>query len=79
MRLLTARMTLVAVLTLALSGCGTGAPGSAEALRRIVGTDLIGARGATPADQRKIDNSVVGLCGGGVYVPAECARHGEGR
>ncbi|MDX0698125.1 hypothetical protein [Sinorhizobium medicae] len=59
--------------------CGTSGPGSATALRGIVGTDLIGARGATPADQRKIDRTVVGICAAAVWTKGECARHGEGR
>jgi len=49
------------------------------ALRSIVGTDLIGARGATPADQRKIDRTVVGICAAAIWTTAECERHGEGR
>lgn len=46
-------------------------------LRNVVGTDLIGARGATPRDQRKIDRTVVGICAADVWTRAECARHGE--
>ncbi|WP_245269652.1 hypothetical protein [Ensifer sp. WSM1721] len=64
---------------LLLAGCGTSGPGSATGLRNVVGTDLIGARGATPADQRKIDRTVVGICAAAVWTQAECARHGEGR
>lgn len=64
-------------LTFALQGCGTSAPASADGLRRVVGSDLIGARGATPADQRKIDRTVVGICAAAVWTKAECARHGE--
>jgi hypothetical protein len=64
-------------LTFALQGCGTSAPPSADGLRRVVGTDLIGARGATPADQRKIDRTVVGICAASVWTKGECARHGE--
>lgn len=75
----TMRMMLAGGLMLALSGCGTSAPGSAAALRRIVGTDLIGVRGATVADQRRIDRTAVGLCAGGVWTRAECGQHGEGR
>ncbi|OKP79629.1 hypothetical protein BTE77_05850 [Ensifer adhaerens] len=73
------RAMLALSLTLVLTGCGTSAPASVEGLRRVVGTDLVGARGATPADQRKIDRTVVGLCAGNVWTNAECARHGEGR
>ncbi|GMB81512.1 hypothetical protein NN6n1_22950 [Shinella zoogloeoides] len=60
------------------AGCGTSAPVDATGLRRVVGTDLIGARGATAADQRKIDRTAVGLCAGGVWSKDECERHGEG-
>jgi hypothetical protein len=45
----------------------------------VVGTDLIGARGATSADQRKIDRTVVGICAADVWTREECARHGDGR
>ncbi|MGH6810632.1 MAG: hypothetical protein ACREEJ_27885 [Ensifer adhaerens] len=73
------RAMLALTMTLALTGCGTSAPASVGGLRRVVGTDLVGARGATPADQRKIDRTVVGLCAGDVWTHAECVRHGEGR
>lgn len=70
---------LVAIMTAALitAGCGTSAPADVIGLRRVVGSDLIGARGATAADQRKIDRTVVGLCAGSVWSKAECALHGE--
>ncbi|WP_244512709.1 hypothetical protein [Ensifer sp. LC163] len=61
------------------AACGSSAPASVDGLRRVVGTDLVGARGATQADQRKIDRTVVGLCAGGVWTNAECLRHGEGQ
>ncbi|PSS59837.1 hypothetical protein C6558_36035 [Ensifer sp. NM-2] len=73
------RAMLALTMTLALTGCGTSAPASVDGLRRVVGTDLVGARGATPADQRNIDRTVVGLCAGGVWTNAECVRHGEGK
>ena len=79
MRRLAILVMLGGASTLALTGCGTSGPGSAGALRRIVGTDLLGARGATAEDQRKIDRTVVGICAGGIWTRAECARHGEGR
>lgn len=69
-------MTALA-LTFALQGCGTSAPASVDGLRRVVGTDLIGARGVTPEDQRKIDRTVVGICAAAVWTRAECERHGE--
>ncbi|MQW24464.1 hypothetical protein GHK69_02155 [Sinorhizobium meliloti] len=64
---------------LALRGCGTSAPASADGFRRVVGTDLIGAPGGTPADQRKIDRTVVGICAAAVWTKGECAGRGEGR
>lgn len=58
-----------------LAGCGISGPGNVAGLRQVVGLDLIGARGATDADQRKIDRTVVRLCAGRVYQPDECGRH----
>lgn len=64
---------------LLLAGCSTTepVPVNRDGLRRVVGTDLIGARGATGDDQMKIDLTIAGLCGGGVYTRSECARHGR--
>lgn len=73
------RAMLALSLTLVLTGCGTSAPASVEGLRRVVGTDLVGARGATPEDQRKIDRTAVGICAAAIWTKAECERHGEGR
>jgi hypothetical protein len=50
---------------------------SVEGLRPVVGTSLIGAKGATPADQGRIDETAAGLCGAGVWTASECARHGR--
>lgn len=47
----------------------------ASGARAIVGTSLIGVRGATGKDQDGIDDAVAGLCGAGSYTRAECARH----
>ncbi|MDX0277198.1 hypothetical protein GOC21_25335 [Sinorhizobium meliloti] len=79
-RLLNRTLT-AAIMTVASMGvaCGTSAPANVAGLRRVVETDLIGARGATPADQRKIDWTVVGICAAAVWTEGECARHGEGR
>lgn len=81
MKRLLNRLLAVGILTAASTGagCGTSAPASVAGLRQVVGTDLIGARGATPADQRKIDRAVVGVCAASVWTKVECARHGEGR
>lgn len=49
----------------------------AAGARAIVGTSLIGARGASVKDQDGIDDAVAGLCGARAYTQAECARHGE--
>ncbi|WDZ75436.1 hypothetical protein PWG15_12495 [Ensifer adhaerens] len=73
------RSALITIPALMLAGCGTSAPASVTALRSIVGTDLIGARGATPEDQRKIDRTAVGICAAAIWTKAECERHGENR
>ncbi|MGN7883619.1 hypothetical protein [Ensifer sp. 22460] len=73
------RSALITIPALMLVGCGTSAPASVTALRSIVGTDLIGARGATPEDQRKIDRTAVGICAAAIWTKAECKRHGENR
>ncbi|WP_173513103.1 hypothetical protein [Sinorhizobium psoraleae] len=69
----------VALMTpaLILAGCGISGPADVTGLRRVIGTDLLGARGATPADQRRIDRTVVGLCAAALWTSAECGRHGE--
>ncbi|AWI57200.1 hypothetical protein AB395_00001541 [Sinorhizobium fredii CCBAU 45436] len=81
MKRLLNRTLAAAIMTGASMGaaCGTSPPANVDGLRRVVGTDLIGARGATPADQRKIDRTVVGLCATAVWTKGECSRHGEGR
>lgn len=70
-------MTLASVCALAvLTACaGVQPPADVSGLRRVVGTDLVGARGATSNDQRKIDLTVAGLCAGKVWRVAECDRH----
>jgi len=50
---------------------------NADGLRAVVGTSLVGARGATPQDQIKIDETAAGLCGAGVWSKTDCARHGR--
>lgn len=68
---------IVVILCVMLTACTPDGPASVAATRRIVGTDLIGARGATPLDQRKIDRTIVGLCAPQVYTVKECSAHGE--
>ncbi|MBE0691525.1 MAG: hypothetical protein IH590_00305 [Aquamicrobium sp.] len=70
--------------TALLAGCNTaskpiaaGSDHMAAGARAIVGTSLLGARGATVKDQDSIDDAVAGLCGAGSYTRAECARHGR--
>jgi hypothetical protein len=46
-------------------------------LLQVVGTDLLGARGLTDVDQRRIDRTVVRLCAGRVYSAKECALHDQ--
>lgn len=46
-------------------------------VRSVLGSDLMGARGATEADQRKIDRTIVRGCAGGVWSKDECAKHDE--
>ncbi|CCE96306.1 hypothetical protein [Sinorhizobium fredii] len=73
------RSALTMMPVLFLAGCGTSAPANVSGLRAVVRTDLAGARGATAADQRRIDRTVVGLCAASVWTKGECAKHGERR
>jgi hypothetical protein len=72
---------LCAVIAVILSGCTTSQQGSAgkedlaRAARGIIGTSLIGTRGATPRDQDNIDDTIAGSCAVGVFTKAECERH----
>lgn len=74
-------LALCAATAVILSGCTTSQQGSAgkedlsRATRGIIGTSLIGARGATPRDQDKIDDTVAGACAVKVFTQAECDRH----
>ena len=71
------------VSALSVAACTTSPQVSASkdrlnsSTRQIVGTSLIGAKGKTPADQDKIDDTAAGLCGAGVWTRSECARHGQ--
>jgi hypothetical protein len=73
----TLRIGIVVLSTFVLQACGTSGPANVDGLRRVVGTDLIGARGATPEDQRKIDRTVVGICAGKVWTSEQCQAHGD--
>lgn len=72
-------LIMTAAFILTAAACTTSQPGNVAGLRRVVGTDLIGARGATDGDQRKIDRTVAGICAGKVWTRDECRRHGDGR
>lgn len=72
------KLGLLMTAALMAAGCSTSRPANVDGLRRVVGTDLVGARGATPADQRKIDRTVAGICAGGVWSRDECSAHGAG-
>lgn len=61
---------------LSAAACTTSPPASVAGLRRVVGTDLIGAKGMDPANQRKIDRTVAGICAAEVWTRDECAEHG---
>ncbi|QXV74851.1 hypothetical protein [Rhizobium phage RHEph24] len=45
----------------------------------IVGTNLVGAKGATPLDQDKINRTVARLCAGGVWNKNTCEAHNSYR
>lgn len=75
LRLMLLLSTMMSVAMLA--GCGTSGPVDVAGLGRVVGSDLVGARGATEADQRKIDKPIVRLCAVKVLTPAQCTRHEE--
>jgi hypothetical protein len=76
-------LVLCAATALTVAGCTTSKQGSAgkedfvKTTRAVVGTSLIGARGETPRDQDKIDDTVAGICAVRAFTPAECERHSK--
>lgn len=50
---------------------------SVAPIREAVGTDIVGARGASLADQNKIDATLAGPCKIGALTRQECARHDQ--
>lgn len=64
-----------------LAGCNTtsklASAGAIDDIRRAIGTELPGTRGATPRDQDAIDDTIAGACKVGIYKPQECRRHNE--
>ena len=65
-----------------VTGCTTSQQVSASkdrlnsSTRAVVGTALIGTKGATDKDQDNIDDTAARLCGARVWLPSECQRHG---
>ncbi len=47
-------------------------------VRQITAVDeLVGTKGATPADQANIDGTIAGACRVGALTPEECKLHGR--
>lgn len=77
------RIALALIVACAVSAGGCTSMGRVNAskeqlnltARAIVGTSLIGARGAAATEQDKIDDTVAGLCGARVWTKAECSAH----
>ncbi|QIG68821.1 hypothetical protein EVB68_084 [Rhizobium phage RHph_Y2_6] len=76
-----AMLTVVSLITVSafLQSCTTLGPGDAKTLGDIVGTNLVGAKGATPLDQDKINRTVARLCAGGVWNKNTCEAHNSYR
>lgn len=60
-----------------LAACGTSGQTDVAALRRVLGTDLIGTKGATDEDQDNINRTVIRAGRAAIYTPAEVAAHGR--
>ncbi len=79
----TLKLSALCAVLLAMAGCSTSQAVNANkeklasSARAIVGTSLVGAVGATQGDQDKIDETVAGLCGAGVWKASECTKHGQ--
>ncbi|MEI3850028.1 MULTISPECIES: hypothetical protein [unclassified Ensifer] len=78
-------LALIAAFVLSGAGCTSTARVNASkeqlnlAARAVVGTSLIGARGATPSDQDRIDDTVAGICGARIWTKEECSAHDAAR
>lgn len=76
-------VVLCGVSVLTLASCTTSKQGNAgkedlvKTARSIIGTELIGTKGASPKDQDNIDSTVAGACAAGVYTKPECRHHQE--
>ncbi len=75
------QLGLIFVCAALLAGCTTSKKAAApkvevvQVVRDVVGTELIGVKGATQKDQDAVDSTIAGLCGATVYRPNECASH----
>ena len=77
------RLAFVSICALCLAGCTTSKPvtaGKTDIVRSVRGIanleSLVGVRGATKADQAKIDGTIAGGCAVGALTPQECRLHG---
>lgn len=74
-------IVLCAASALIVASCTPSRQGNAgktdfvKTARSIVGTELIGTKGATPEDQDGIDDTVAGICGAKVWTKEECELH----
>ncbi|ULJ73318.1 hypothetical protein L2W42_06845 [Rhizobium gallicum] len=77
------KLVSVVVCALSVAACTTSQRVSVssqnlrQTARAIVGTSLIGAKGATPKDQAAIDDTAAGVCAAGVWTKSECSAHGQ--
>jgi hypothetical protein len=65
------RLTKPLALCSMLVGCGHSGPANVKGVGSVLETILLGARGATDTDQRKIDRTIVRVCAGGVWSKEE--------
>lgn len=76
-------LAFFAASALSVAGCTTSQEVAASkerlnsGVRAVAGTALIGAKGKTPADQDRIDDTAAGLCGAKAWTKSECQRHGK--
>lgn len=65
-----------------IAGCTTTQPklnaGTSDlsrSVRGVIGTSIIGSRGATQKDQNNIDDVVAGACAVKAFTESECEKH----
>lgn len=71
------KLLLIMMTACGLTACGTGGTIDVAAMRRTVGTDLIGVKGATVEDQNNINRTVVRLGAAKIYTSGDLATHGQ--